>query len=111
MAEVREGVTGADSPGEALQSPGTFPSLELGCPRRPWRLSEVSGTRSLPLPGRQGSVRSLGWDIRGGGWAGPGLSLRAPGVEGQLGAHHGTQPTGGAGQPQVVRLSCRRRAA
>lgn len=43
--------------------------------------------------------------------AGPGLSLRAPGVEGQLGAHRGTQPTGGAGQPQVVRLSCRRRAA
>lgn len=73
---------------------------------------EPTSSRAAGVCAQPGLGHS-GWGM---GWprvqpAGPGFSLRAPGVEGQLGAHRGTQPTGGAGQPQVVRLSCRRRAA
>lgn len=61
-------MTAADLLGDALQSLGTSPALELGCPRWPWGLSEVCGTRSLAPAGRQGSVRSPGWDP----WVGDG---------------------------------------
>lgn len=81
----REGGTGADWRGGSSLGPRGPPlAWSSGAPAEGHGGLGVCPKYLEPgarlLPGRQGSVRSLRWDIWGGGWAGLGPGLGALGV-------------------------------